>query len=338
MTYQKPEPITEDDFPLVSLSASGLHIESGKISQKLEKVSLSASTIAAMEQCPAKWAFEKYVKPEILPEELDTPGRRGSAFHDIMEEFFTIEPPEDRTTSELARITKKVISTKYPDFKNNPEVIEWVKGAIRGYYQMGGKPEMVKVADVPKNKYSPEDPDEMTKGLEIFVKGQIGEASRQTLGFVDRIIESPVTEGTVIIEDWKSGKNAKVFKKTTKSNDGFNEVRQQMIYTMLMEQSNVNVSAARLIYPVAGVVLDVDIHDDELRVRIVKSIEMADKMLSESIENNTFEYGPSFLCSWCPLFSLCPQKEVKHFQKALDAQAQQPSPEELTEAGALVYK
>lgn len=327
MSYTKREPITEDDFPLVSISKSGLHIESEKITERLNDVSLSASTIAALEQCPAKWAFEKYVKPEILDEELDTPGRRGSCFHDIMETFFK-EDPEDRTTEKLSEVTKKVITNKYPDFATNPEVVDWVKGAIQGYYKMGGKPKLVNVANVPKQKKNADDPDELVPGLEIFVKGKLGEATRQTLGFIDRVIESPVSEDTVIIEDWKSGK-VKQFKKSTKSTDGFNEVRQQIIYTMLMEQRDVNVSAARLIYPIAGTIVNVDINDDELKVQIIDSINTADKTLTESIENNTFEFGPNFLCSWCPLAKVCPKADLKPFKKATDAKAKQPEAEEL---------
>ena len=345
MSYTKPDPITEDDFPLVSLSQSGLHIESHKVAKKLDKVSLSPSTIASLEQCPAKWAFEKYVKPEILPEDKDTPGRRGSVFHDIMEEFFRIEPPQDRTTSELTRITKEVISEKYPDFKDNPEVIQWVKEAIQGYYKMGGKPQSVIVADTPKNKRSPDDPDETQKGLEIFVKGKLGDTIRSTLGYIDQVLDSSVGENkSVVVSDWKTGKmkipetsfspsrygkNTVSTTKLKRGDDGFNEVRQQMIYTMLLEQQEVSVSSARLVYPVAGTVVNVDVDDEVIRLRIIETIEEADQLLEESIENNTFEYGPSFLCSWCPLSKVCPDALLKQFPKAWDAQAQQPDPEDL---------
>lgn len=290
-----------------------------------------------MEQCPAKWVFEKYVKKEVIPEEDDTPARRGNVFHDIMEKFFAIDPPEERTTKLLAEITKDTISTKYPEFKQNGEVIQWVKDAVRGYYEMGGNPTAVTIADVPKHKRKPDDPDETEKGLESFVKGQIGDATRETLGFIDQVVEDQKhKDGSVIIADWKSGSKARRFKKSTKSNDGFNEVRQQILYTMLMEQRDVKVSSARLIYPVAGVVINVDTNDEELRVRIVESVEEADKMLTDSIENNTFEYGPSFLCSWCPLVNVCPVADKKPFQKAVDARAKQPVLEDIE--GAVVFK
>lgn len=609
MSRRKPDPITSDDFPLISLTQGGVHIESEKISQKLERLSLSPSTIASMEQCPAKWLFEKYVKPEVVPEEHDTPGRRGSVFHDIMEQFFT-EQPEDRNLERLKEITKEVVQEKYPDFADNPEVLSWLKGAIEGYYRMGGRPQKVSVAEIPKTKKNEEDPDETELGLEIFVKGKLGETTRETLGFIDQVIEDPrhdnnpvvvsdwkglaletpiptyagwttmgdikngdkvigtdgrevsvvgksavhhrdcyevsFSDGTTIVCDnihlwqveingetrivdadelftehqennahirianpapidyehkdtisldpyvfgtrmregsklllnknipqlylrgsidqrvellrglmdhdgyWDSSKNravfptrepdiasgfaelisslgitpatergeneyegyyavsftplgynpfrdsdnadtvqefmdscgqevrreeacrhvnsvkkvesvptqcikvdaddemflcgplftpthntgakAKHYKKTTKSNDGFNEVRQQLIYTMLLEQRGVDVSSARLVYPVAGTVIDVDVDDEEMRIKIVKSIEDADQAITSSIENNTFEFGPSFLCSWCPLQALCPVAELKTFPKALAAQDQQPTAEELTEA------
>lgn len=313
---------------LVSLSDRGLHIEDPEIFKKLDKLSLSPSTVAAMEQCPAKWAFEKYAKKEIVGEDDDTPARRGNVFHDIMENFFKLEP-EDRTPAELTAITKTVITQKYPEFATNGEVLRWVKDAIEGYYKMGGKPKQVNVANVPKHKRKPEDPDEVIPGLEIFVKGKLGNATRETLGFIDQVLEDAKNEGAVIVSDWKSGAKFKEFKKTTKSDDGFNEVRQQIIYTMLMEQKGVNVSSARLIYPVARKVVNVDVDDDEIRLRIIDSIEKADKKLNESIEANTFEYGPSFLCSWCPLVNICRVAEKKPFKKAVDARKIQPTPEEL---------
>lgn len=323
------EPAKGDDTHyLVSMSERGVHIEDPKIFKKMDKLSLSPSTVAAMEQCPAKWVFEKYAKKEIVPDEDDTPARRGNVFHDIMEEFFMLKP-EDRTPAALTEITKSMITKKYPEFKSNSEVINWTKDAIQGYYKMGGKPKKVRVAEVPKHKNHSDSPDVMIPGLEIFVKGKLGNATRETLGFIDQVIEDPKEEGAVIVSDWKSGAKFKEFKKTTKSNDGFNEVRQQIIYSMLMEQQGVNVSSARLIYPVARKVVNVDIYDEEIRLRIIDSIEKADAKLDEYIEANTFEYGPSFLCSWCPLVNICGAADKKPFKKAVDARKKQPTPEEL---------
>lgn len=452
---------------LAYMDEFGIHMESEKIASKLEKLNLSASTIAGMEQCPARWSFEKYVKNEILEEDDDTPAERGKLFHDVMEEFFRIEPPESRTKSELSRIIREMLDDKYAKFADNDDVRTWLRDAVMGYFTLGGDPSRVSVADVPTYK----DPSQKDKGLEIFVKGKLGDTSREVLGFIDRVIDNPYQESTVIVEDWKglaldtvlptpdgqttmqdvaegdyvldlggeptqvvgksevhhrpcytvtfsdgsqvvcdnihlwqftvytidqvftaddlyalfhtldekmylpatyqhpafsryvtgveqtesvptqcikvdshdslylcgeagvpthnTGAKSKSYNAKKDSGDGFNEARQQTIYTMLLEQRGIDVSGARLIYPVAGTVVDVDIDNERLREKITETIEQADRSITDSIENNTFEYGPSFLCSWCPLVNVCPQAEKKTFQKAVDARAKQPTAEEL---------
>lgn len=329
-----PKELTDEHY--IVMSPEGVHINKPEIFEQLEKTSLSASLITSMEKCPAKWLFEKSVKRELIEEPEDTPGKRGQVFHSIMEDFFAIEPPENRTKIELYGITARVIKEQYPEFADNEEVIEWTLNAIHGYYQMGGNPKEVNIATVKKHKSK-----EFIKGLEVFVKGQLGKASRQTLGYIDQVIQDALEADGVIVSDWKSGAKIDRFEKPQnldeprKENRGFPELRQQMIYTMLLEARGANVTSARLVYPVAKGIVNVDVNDLWIRKKVIEDVEKADETLSISIEQNTFEYGPSILCSWCPLVNICPGAQRFDNEKAVNSRAKQPTAEEL-EKGVFV--
>lgn len=320
--------------PLVQITKDGLRVISDATSAKLAKKKLSASTVTGLQGCPASWLANSFVFPEILADDQpDNPARRGSLFHQIMENFFSLEPTE-RTHAAMKQEVKNVFdSDEYKDLADSREVVMWVRGAVNGYYNMHAdtSPEDVIIAEV-KTDHG------IKKGLEIFVIGQIGNAKRQTLGFIDRLQETEREEGSefstgVMVEDWKSGGKVKKYNPKTKAKnpEGLNEQRQQFIYSILLEQEKgIKVTGARLIYPVAREVIEVDLTDENLRARVIKDVEDADKQLDNHIERNLFEYSPSILCSWCPLFKACPAaKSFNHVEKARLAAESQPSVEEL---------
>lgn len=134
-----------------------------------------------------------------------------------------------------------------------------------------------------------------------------------------------------------SGAKIKRWKSHTKSNDGYNEQRQQIIYSELLRQDGIKVSGARLIFPVARGVVNVELGDEALRERALADVERADKTLDALIETNTFEYKPDFLCHWCPLAKVCPQaggsqgQFPKPYDKTMAAYESQPEIEVLTQ-------
>lgn len=215
-----------------------------------------------------------------------------------------------------------------PDFvemKSSPETIQWLKTAVSNYYKMGAQPQKVKVATVEIDGREKE-------GLEIFVKGKLGDTKRDILGVVDRVIVDNKDPKKVIIEDWKTGATVRKWKNNTKSDDGLPEQRQQIIYTKLMEQKGVEVSGARLIYPVAEEIVDVQLGNKVLETRIIEDIVQTDRELSMMEENNTFEYRPSFLCSWCSIVKLCPVAQLNmRSEKMKSAYESQPDPDLLLE-------
>lgn len=321
--------MTTENEILISMDQKGVHIVSKKVSEKLEKKSISPSMITSLEQCPAKWAAEAFVTRDLIEEEPDNAARRGSLFHQIMENLFH-EDPEKRTPELVKGITKDVFnSDDYKDLANVPEAVTWVRDAINGYYTMGGNPKTVEVAEVTLGG-------KVKKGLEVFVKGKIGTANRETLGFIDRlIVNQKKGDGSIFIEDWKTGAKAKVWNPKTKSDEGLSEQRQQIIYSLLLEQEDVPVSGARLIFPVARQIVNVNLEDEDLKKKVIKAVEETDQKLDVYTERNTFEYKPSFLCPWCPLVSACPKAMVKPYAKMQEARAKQPEPEVLMKAIAI---
>ena len=315
---------------LISLDSVGAHVVSPDVAEKLEKKKLSASLITGLDSCAVRWLADSFVIRDLIPEEPDNAARRGSLFHKIMEDFFKF-PAHERSTSLLKDTIRNVLkSEEFENMARNPDVVAWLKDAVNGYYSMGGKPKNVEIAELQR-----EGQDEPQLGLEIFVKGKIGNTDRDILGFVDRLIVDPrKDDGSVIIEDWKSGLKAKKWKSHTKSNEGLAEQRQQLIYKMLLEKEGVKVSGARLLYPVAREIVNVDLKDEKLADLVVKNVEDADRSLTIMSDNNTFEYGPSFLCHWCPLVKVCsaaPRLNTTS-EKMVKAVESQPEPDVLLQA------
>ena len=316
--------------PALTLSKDGLRIASADVSAALEKKNLSASLITGLEGCHARWLFDTFVSRDLVAEEPDNAARRGSLFHKVMEDFFAI-PPAERTKERLNAVVNSVLQGEFKDMLGYPEAMQWLKQAIRNYYDMGARPERVKVARIPEVTRDGRPYEK--NGLEIFVKGNIGGTKRDILGFIDRlVVDQRRVDEALIIEDWKTGAKVKRWKAHTKSTDGLGETRQQVIYSMLLEQRDLTVSGARLIYPVAKEIVDVNLRDEEFKDRVVEDVKHADAALDVLQESNEFAFTPGFLCSWCALVNICPSADRKGFDKAVKAREQQPSPDILKQA------
>jgi CRISPR/Cas system-associated exonuclease Cas4 (RecB family) len=316
------------ESPVMSISNGGLSIISPEIAEKLAKKSISPSLVTGLKGCAAQWAAGTFVMRDLIKEDPDNAATRGSLFHKVMEDAFADEP-ERRTRERINEHRDAVLETpEFSFFKEIPEALAWLDNAIDGYYAMGGRPELVKVASIKR----PED-SKPKLGLEVFVKGNLAGAKRDTLGFIDRLTVDQKREDEfgVIIEDWKSGAKAKKWNPKTKSDDGRAEARQQVIYSMLLEQQGVNVTGARLIFPVAQEVVTVDLEDEKFKESVLEDIKEADEALDHYEKTNLFEFKPSFLCSWCPLAKICPKAQVERFAKARDAYAKQPAIEVLAQ-------
>ncbi len=310
--------------PLMAVSNTGLSIISETVAEKVRKKNISPSLVTALAKCPASWAADNFVLRDLLPQEEDNAATRGSLFHRVMEHAFELEP-EERTRERIDSFIPIVLEEKdFQSFKGNEEALAWLNNAIDGYYRMGGNPKKVKVAE-----YKRAGDEESKKGLEVFVKGKIGNTERETLGFIDRLAVDHKDPEGVIIEDWKTGAKAKVWNPKTKSDDGKAEARQQVMYSMILKDEGVKVTGARLLFPVAEKVVPVDTEDEDFNKMVVKEVEETDQALTTMIETNNFEFKPNVLCNWCPMAKICPRMEIGKFPKAREAFAKQPAIEKL---------
>lgn len=326
----KNKKITE---PVASMTRDAIHFTSDNLLSELSRKNISASLITGLSNCEAQWAAGTFVLPKFLDEHPDNPKTRGSLFHKVMEDFFALEQ-RDRTHEAMRNIVDDVLSSEeFSDMAEFPEVVEWLRDAVNGYFSMGAEPKKVKIAEIPKHNS-----DETTRGLEVFVKGKIGNASRDTLGYIDRLIVDPrksAPSDGIVIEDWKTSQKAKNWKSNRRnpikdSTEGLAEARQQMIYSILLKNMGLNPTAARLLYPIPEEIVSIDIEDEELRSRVVSDVEETDRHLDKLLDTNTFEYSPSFLCAWCPLAKVCPVATIKPYKKMQDAVEKQPEQDELS--------
>lgn len=290
---------------ILSISGDGLHISNEEVANKFKKKKISPSLIASLDGCHAKFAVSTYVMPELSEDEYepDNPMSRGSLYHLVMEKLFALEP-EERTAEAINMCCEEALATdEYAHFRSNPDAIAWLKKALRNYYMKIEDPTQVKIADI-----------DGKKGLEIFVSETIGDSKRKCIGFIDRVTEDPDGDG-IRVEDWKTGAKAKVWNPKTKSDDGLKEQRQQIMYFMMLEKKGYDVTAARLIYPIAETSVDVLLDDDELIRDTVEGVERTDKKLDVLTETNTFGFSPDFSCSFCPFAKMCPAASLKNHIK-----------------------
>lgn len=298
----------------VKLHDDGVSIVSDELKQKLAKKKLSASAITSFLQCPAGWLMNSFVTNKLFPQPPDSPANKGSVFHKIMEDLFAL-PADERNRHTMKKIANDVInSDEFKDILGYPEALEWLRNALDSYFEMGGKPELVNVAEVNGQI-----------GLEIPVTGKIGRAQRDFIGFVDRLIYAN-DKTSVIIEDWKTGAKAKQWVKGSRFDEGLPEARQQMIYKILLEKEGLTVQNARLLFPVAKKVVNINIHDEELYKRTIADIEQVDTNLSLMEAQNFFDYQPGVLCAWCPVARICPKADIKDKKKMIDSFNSQPDP------------
>ena len=316
--------LTLDGSPLIRVSNFNAEVASHEVSSALEKRRLSPSLVTSIvEGCPAKWLAQSFVIPQIVPDEPDNAAFRGTLFHRVFELFFSL-PGEERTPERMRKISEDVIVDEKFEASVTDGTREWLTDGIDSYWAMGARPQDVTVASVVQEGRK-------KQGLELFVGGRIGKTSRDILGFIDMVSVNPKDDSKVVITDFKTGKS-KRWNGKLGSDEGFAEVRQQIIYAKLLERYGVSANVARLLYPVGREVVSVDLFDDKVNDRVVEQVEQADEELSGMILNNDFGFKPSFLCAWCPLVKGCPKARVRQVGKIKIAFDQQPGLDVLARA------
>lgn len=286
----------EEKPKLVKVEKNGISIIDKDLMNDIKKKNLSASMISSFSQCPADWVLNSFLLPKMDHEE-PVYFVRGNIFHSAMEKFFDL-PKEQRNPATLSQAAMYVIKKDYKEHLENLETMQWVKEALQGYLETGFEYANVDIAEIIRN---PEKGPE--KGVEIFVRGKIGNTSRDVVGFIDRVDRLP--DGSLQVVDYKSGKKMHLFNPHEEigGKNDFGYWRQQLAYTMLLEKEGHQVSKAKLEFPIARGEMIVDVNNKELRKQVEHDFETVDAALNKCINENSFPFNGHMFCKWCGMLS-----------------------------------
>lgn len=280
----------------VKVYEDGLEIISDELMNKVKRKQLSASMVSGFAQCPADWLMSSFLLPKMDHEE-PIYFARGHIFHDTMETFFNF-PKEERNPQKLSQTAMNVIKKDYKEYLEDRETMKWVRDALKGYIETGFEYANVDVAQITKD---PEKGPEI--GTELFVKGKLGNTQREVVGYVDRVDQLP--NGSLGIVDYKTGKKIQPFdpSKPISDSNSFDYWRQQLAYTMLLEQDGYYIGGAKLEFPIAKGEVIVDVRNEYLRKQVEEDFERTDLALTKCIEDNFFPFHGHFFCKWCGMLS-----------------------------------
>lgn len=282
---------------LVRVKKNGIEILDSELYEKVKNGKLSASMANSLLACPADWLLDKYILSQIEHDEQPAL-ERGTMFHSVMESFFKI-PANYRSPEYLGAIVPEVMKKDHPHLFADEESKQWIKSAILNYLSMGFD---FKNEIIPNVKWKHKE----QYGLELFVDGDLnGQTNRKIVGFVDKIVEKEVNGEKVLgIEDWKTGRSVHSFdpNKPISASNSFDYWRQQTLYAMLMEEQGFKIDSAKLIFPVAKKVVDIDFKREDIRQQVVNDMVKVDQRLDLCLEKNFFPFTPAQWCTWCHLF------------------------------------
>lgn len=293
---EKPVSDLDKTPKLVKVTKAGIVVIDDDLMKKVKNKNLSASMVSSFSQCPADWLMDSFILPLIDYEE-PIHFVRGHIFHKAMELFFSL-PKKMRNPKTLSQAAMKVVKEDYKEVLKDIETMKWIKQALQGYIEAGFEYKNVDVAQIAKLKTG-----EPELGVELFVRGKLGNTTRTVVGFIDRIDQLP--DGKIQIVDYKTGKKIYPFDPNQEvgQNNDFGYWRQQLAYTMLLEQSGHKVGGAKLEFPIAKGTVTVDVTNSKLRKQVEKDFEAVDKALDKCIEENLFPFQGHFFCKWCGMLS-----------------------------------
>lgn len=281
---------------LLNVYPDGIEISDEELYNKVKNCNLSPSMANSFLNCPADWFLDKYILPRLEHEEPIF-FARGTAFHKVMEHFFSLDP-EKRNPKMLAKVTLVTLRKEYPELNNDPDSVEWMKNAIRGYLQMNFdyKDDIIPMVNLDGrgNKI----------GLELFVSAKFG-TEHKVLGFIDKLAKQNTNTlvSSLVMQDWKTGKKVHNYdpNKKVSYDNSFDYWRQQTLYAMMLEQKGIELSDASLIFPVAKEVVHVDWTNKNVQDLAIEDMQKLDKALTKCINDNFFPFTPALFCTWCHL-------------------------------------
>lgn len=322
----------DESTPKAIISNSGVEFVDENLLDKIDRVKLSNSLVSSVLKCPARMALDKWILNDLIPPDPTGATILGSAYHKVMELFF-YNPPAERNLASLRQAYyDMLLLDEFKPIRESVEAQNWVKTRVNNYWHGVEDPQKVTVAETVDKK------GKKKLGLELYLQGNIGDSERVLCGFIDRLCYDDKT-GVYTVDDWKTGKKAEEYNPYERFAD-FSYYRQQVLYSMLLEQQGKKVDKARLIYPLTvwnGVerphVTVIPVHDANYRQKAVDDVVKADKIVNKSVETNCWQMNPSALCSWCPLVNVCPKAMKISKQNAIESRQNQPTAEFLKTGG-----
>lgn len=273
-------PFEIEQKKLVKITNDGVIILDDDIKKQINRKQLSPSMINAFNTSPGEWVLGSFIEPLVALEE-PIHFARGHWYHSVMEEFFR---QEERTPEALKQALTKVTKENedYMKLMKDPDNKAWMLRCLQGFSELISRNDNGLLNNnVAKLFYQGNSKD----GLEFFVRENLEGINHSCLGFVDCILEE---EGGLKIVDWKTGK--------FHAGDPGYEL-QQTLYSMLLEKAGLTVNSACLVFPIgnqsnpskwAPVVEDIDIHNPDVRDKVMKTVESVDRELAEIKENGYF--------------------------------------------------
>lgn len=276
----------------IKVTQDGVYLLDEDIKKQINRKRLSASLINAINQSPGEWLLSSFIEPLVSDKE-PIYFARGHWFHSVMEEHFQNPDHSPETLKEdFIRATKKQPKfakepkkdedlNQYMDLMKDKESKAWMKGCLKGYIDLAKKNGFYdkKVAQLFSKG-------QQTNGVEFFAINSLPDIENSCLGFIDCLFETP--DGLRII-DWKTGKFHK--------GDAGYEL-QQTFYTILLEKEGFKVGSAALVFPVSNVIEEINVHDPDVRDRVMNEVRMADKTLSKCKKENFYPFKKHKWNSW----------------------------------------
>lgn len=248
---------------------------------RLARRTMSASTMHAMDGCPARWAFEKAWPGEQDPFAAAVLGNGG---HKVLERLFEL-PPQDRTMAAAMTILRRVCEDAMPG--DDP-----LTAAVRDRW-------LAEVYAAFKGIFDIEDAARVdVYGREMEVRTEI--AGVPFVGYVDRVDRLP--EGNLGIVDFKTSRS--IPKNITRFGDEHGD--QLRLYLLAMEQIlGRQPVSAWLYYTRLGQAKKVAVAPGRVSETRDKLLMAAEKLALIG-DTASMTPAPSALCGWCPLVSACP--------------------------------
>lgn len=280
-------PIDGPEIGLVEFTQSALIVTPEVSRDRIAREAFSASTMKAVDGCPARMAVDKAIDKQI---DLFGAAELGTAGHTCLERMFTLEP-QYRTRDRLMRITQKLAEETFP---GPTEKMTGIRGlwTTEVWNAIAGVWDMLKPAEVVVHKLEWSIDDVLIAGVPFR-------------GYVDI---SRRLKGGLTVDDWKSSKSlprinmqgdshgdqVRLYHKAVEIITGEKPVEGNLFYTRLGSQKKVALAPSRM-------------RDTIERFKAGWDI------FNGLVDRSVYPCKTSPLCGWCPLVASCPSAERDGF-------------------------